>query len=181
MRIIGGELKGRKLFRPEDEGVRPTSDKVRGAIFSTIAPDIVDAAFLDGFAGSGAMGIEAVSRGAKHATFLDINPKSIALTKKNVYNCHIEDKCCVLKLDFFKFLDETTAKFDIIFIDPPYAMAEIGWLPKKVEQADILKKEGILIVEHDSGVAFSDVKRLHLIKTKKYANTTITYFMRSEE
>jgi 16S rRNA (guanine(966)-N(2))-methyltransferase RsmD len=179
MRILGGSAKGRKIFTLKNNDVRPTGAKVRAAIFNMIAPHIYDSVFLDAFAGSGAMGIEALSRGAQKSIFLDINAASIQMIKKNVKNIDFELKSFIRKENFFYFIRQNNSKFDIIFADPPYAMDGIHDIVLKVEDANSLNDEGLLIIEHDYNIILNEGKKLILVKQKKYSGTMVSIYERT--
>ena len=120
MRIIGGIHGGRILTEFENIGVRPTSDMVRESLFNILRDRVENAKFLDLFCGTGAIGIEALSRGATHVTFNDNNSKSLACLNKNLASLKIADGFSVSLRDGLAFLQSTTEKFDVIYLDPPY-------------------------------------------------------------
>ncbi len=179
MRILGGSAKGRQIFTLKNDDIRPTGAKVRAAIFNMIAPYVYGSVFLDAFAGSGAMGIESLSRGAKKSVFIDINASSIDIIKKNVKNTGFDAKSFILKENFFNFIRQNNSKFDIIFADPPYAMDQVCDILLKIEKADILNNEGLLIIEHDYNVAINQGSALTLIKQKKYSATMVSIYERA--
>jgi 16S rRNA (guanine(966)-N(2))-methyltransferase RsmD len=181
MRILGGSAKGREIVTLKNNDIRPTGAKVRAAIFNMIAPYIQDSIFLDGFAGSGAMGIEALSRGAQKSIFLDTSTASINIIKKNIKNIGFESKSLIIRENFFNFIRQNNYKFDIIFADPPYAMDGVRDIVLKVEDADILKIDGILIVEHDYTIALNQSEKLIFAKQKKYSSTMVSIFERTCE
>lgn len=178
MRIIGGKAKGRLVSTLKNNNIRPTGAKVREAIFNIIAPYVEDSLFLDGFAGSGAMGIEAISRGAVKCVFIDNNQASINIIKKNIKNTGVDDASIVIKDNFFNFIKQNKYKFDIIFLDPPYAMDGISDIVIKTQQADILRINGLLIMEHDSGIELNTCEKMALMKQKKYSDTTVSIYER---
>lgn len=120
MRVITGSARGRKLISPEGYDVRPTTDKVKESVFNIIQFDIPGAFVLDLFAGSGQLGIEALSRGAEKTVFVDSSKKSLATVKANVEICKFTLSSSVVFSDAFTFLQTTSEKFDIVFLDPPY-------------------------------------------------------------
>ncbi len=178
MQIIGGTHKGRKLIGLNGEQIRPTGAKIRGAVFNMMAPYIEGAIFLDGFAGSGAMGIEALSRGVSSSVFVDSCAQSIAVLEKNLQKLGLKEQSIVRRDNFFHFIKKTDIKFDIIFIDPPYAMAEVSEMVSLVAEADVLQHGGFLIAEHDVLVLLKADERLQTVKQKKYGNTIISVFER---
>jgi 16S rRNA (guanine966-N2)-methyltransferase len=126
MRIIAGSLKGRRLKAPDWQGLRPTSDTLRETLFNVLAARIDGARFLDACAGTGAVGIEALSRGAAHVTFVDRDPRAAALIEANLRHCGITERYAIIRVDFARaaarFADP---EIDILFLDPPYGAAEL--------------------------------------------------------
>lgn len=120
MRVITGFARGRRLLTPPDSAVRPTTDKVKESLFNIIRFDLPDSVVLDLFAGTGQLGIEAISGGAAKAVFVDSSKKSLELVKKNLEICLFSDKAQSFLSDAFDFLANTALKFDIVFLDPPY-------------------------------------------------------------
>jgi 16S rRNA (guanine966-N2)-methyltransferase len=174
MRVISGIAKGRKLSAPRGTKVRPTSDKVKEAIFNTIAPFIEESNFLDLFAGSGNVGIEALSRGAKHCTFIDIWTDSIKYIKLNVNSASFQDRSTIIKGDIFKILKKLDTKYDIIFMDPPYGYNLINSVIEVVN--DKLTRAGIVIVEAENSFNWnSSYGELKLVKISKYGDTQVGY------
>ena len=147
MRVITGSARGRKLETPPGTDVRPTTDKVKEAVFSAIQFDIEGRSFLDLFAGSGQMGIEALSRGAKYATFVDKSRKSVDIIRKNLNNAGFYHKAKVFHADSISFIDTITDLYDIVYLDPPYntgLMQKV--LPEIVEK---VKRTGVIIAENE--------------------------------
>ena len=120
MRIIAGSARGRKLFSPEGTDVRPTTDRVKEALFSIIQFEVPGARVLDLFAGTGQLGLEALSRGAAEAVFVDDSPRSLATVKKNAALCGFGDRARFVSGDAFAYLARGEGPFDIVFLDPPY-------------------------------------------------------------
>jgi len=147
MRVIAGALKGRRLTAPTWEGLRPTSDKLRETLFNLLAPAVVGARLLDGYAGTGAVGIEAISRGARDVTFVERDRRARALIAKNLVDCGIVEGYAIIGstvLHAIETLSDGPA-FDIVFLDPPYA-SDIHDVLQHV--GAIVKEDGIVIVEH---------------------------------
>jgi len=145
MRVITGEARGRRLETLEGADVRPTTDKVKEAIFSAIQFDIQGRTFLDLFAGSGQMGIEAISRGAVSATFVDSSRKAVEVVRKNLNNVGFYSRAKVVHTDSLGFLNMNSEPFDIAFLDPPYGTGLLQQaLPLVAEK---MKKTGIIIAE----------------------------------
>lgn len=146
MRVITGEARGRKLETLQGDDVRPTTDKVKEAIFSSIQFDIQGRTFLDLFAGSGQMGIEALSRGAKSATFVDSSTKAVNIVRKNLNAVGFYDRAKVLHTDSIGYLNMITEPFDIVYLDPPYG---VGLLQEALPiVAEKIKKTGIILAEN---------------------------------
>ena len=146
MRVITGKSRGRKLFAPPGEEVRPTTDNVKESVFSIIQFGIEGRSFLDAFAGSGQMGIEALSRGAKEAVFVDNSRTSLAAVKKNLALTGLQDSAVVVASDTIAYLRSCRRGFDIAFLDPPYKK---GVLQEALAlMPDVMNKSGIIICEH---------------------------------
>ena len=124
LRIIAGRLKGRRLQGPTAEGVRPTSDRLRETLFNVLGPTLDGARVLDAFAGTGALGLEALSRGARHVTFVERDRRAIAVLAANVARCDAEKACAIIREDFHH-MTGTTARFDLVLLDPPYDAADL--------------------------------------------------------
>jgi 16S rRNA (guanine(966)-N(2))-methyltransferase RsmD len=149
MRVIAGAFKGRNLKSPPSLQVRPTSDRLRETLFNVIAARVPDSRFLDLCAGSGAVGIEALSRGAAHATFVDRSRRSCQLIESNLALCRVpeeqRDIYCSEVLEFLKQWD--TDPWDLVFLDPPYKTDYLRIL-KILGSKKLLEDEGLLVVEH---------------------------------
>jgi len=147
MRIIAGTLKGRRIDAPKWEGLRPTSDKLRETLFNVLAPRIEGAVVLDGYAGTGAVGIEALSRGAAHVTFVERDPRAAALIETNLQHCGVTDRYAIIRARFAGIERPPAGdRFDVVFLDPPYGARELA---AALEAAGPLVTDGsVLIVEH---------------------------------
>ncbi len=174
MSVIAGSAKGQRIKAPKGAQTRPTSDKVREAIFSTIGAKVSDANVLDLYAGSGALGIEALSRGAGSATFIDSSTTAIKTIKDNLAKTEFEKKAKIIRKASESFLKSTkTYQFDLIFIDAPYKM-KLNNLVNNIKVAlELLTKNGLLILEHSSSIEIG--REITVEKTKKYGNTKVTY------
>ena len=149
MRIIGGKAKGTKLYTLEGINTRPTLDRVKESIFNIIQSDIQDSVVLDLFSGSGAIGLEFLSRGAKKAILCDKSKQAAEIIKKNIAKTHFEEQVKIYNLDFRECIKNLTEEFDIIYIDPPYESNYIADSLKIIIEQKILKKDGLLIIETD--------------------------------
>jgi len=145
MRVITGSARGRKLKTPENYDIRPTTDNVKESMFNILQFDIEGRTVLDMFAGSGQLGIECLSRGAKEAVFLDKDRRSVNLIKENIKSCDLSG-ARVLQADSIAYLD-TAGKFDLIFMDPPYDAGLYVPALSKINAIDILNEGGIIICE----------------------------------
>ena len=147
MRVITGIARGRKLVAPEGMDVRPTADKVKEGIFSAVQFELEGARVLDLFAGSGQMGIEALSRGASYGVFVDQSAEAVKVIKANLKKVKFDQKATVLQSDYLRYLSSCSEKFDIIFLDPPYAQSHLENALQKISEIDILSEGGIIICE----------------------------------
>lgn len=176
MRVISGKHRGKRLAPPADDKIRPTTDKIKETIFNVLQGEIEGARVLDLFAGSGALGIECLSRGAQEAVFADKNRLSLALVRENLKG--IDGKYRIIAGDFLLTLRSLRDKFDLIFLDPPYD-GEIGGIAlNKICALDILSKSGIIIYEHgsDRGIALEDAR--YKTRTKKMGSVTVDFISR---
>ena len=176
MRIISGNCKGRKLTQIHGNNIRPTSDRVKEAVFNIIGNKIKNAKVLDLFAGTGALGIEALSRQAEHATFIDL---SCDIIHKNLKLCNLEDRALILNCDIIKFgIPENLYEqhFDYIFIDPPYGKKFIEHIFQKDLFFNGLKEKTIIITEQSYKESL-DIKntKLDIYRQKKYSKTIISF------
>lgn len=161
MRIITGRYKGYKITSPKSNNIRPTTDKVRQAIFSIIG-EIKDKKFLDLFAGTGAIGLEAVSRGCSFVSFVDNSFNSIKTVKKNIDNFKDYNTYSVVKSSVNSYLSSNDYKYDIIFLDPPYNGGFVNKTLKKIFKHNTLCKSGSIVVEHSKyEIINHTVKSIH--------------------
>ena len=144
MRIVAGTLRGRTFDGPKWEGLRPTSDSLRETLFNVLGPSVLGVRVLDAFAGTGAVGIEAVSRGAVHATFIERDPRAIRLIEDNISKLGVRDACAIVRGDFMK--TATAEQFDLVFLDPPYELPDLD--DAIARTAGLVRPGGRVIVEH---------------------------------
>ena len=144
MRIVAGELRGRTLDGPKWDGLRPTSDSLRETLFNVLGPSIAGMRVLDAFSGTGAVGIEAVSRGASHATFIERDPRAVALIERNIGKLGVGNACTIVRADFMRA--KADASFDLVFLDPPYELPELDAAIGRA--AAFVVPGGRVIVEH---------------------------------
>ncbi len=182
MRVISGMKRGMRLINPENSSVRPTSDKVKEALFDMIAFDISGSKVLDLFAGTGALGIEALSRDAAYCVFVDRSKKSIELIDKNLNKAKLNQSDCsmVLNMDFsaaLMYLKQKNIIFDLVFIDPPYHDDLYDKSLRLLTDYRLIRDKGKVIIEMSTDVKIDDVKYgLTCYKVKKYGNTVIKFY-----
>jgi 16S rRNA (guanine966-N2)-methyltransferase len=146
VRIIAGALKGRRIDAPDWPGLRPTSDRLRETLFNVLAPRISGARFLDGYAGTGAVGIEALSRGASHVTFVERDRRAQRLIEQNLARSGVEDRYAIIRAGFAGAAARLAGPFEILFLDPPYGAGELGDALEAA--APLVSSSALLIVEH---------------------------------
>ena len=185
MRVIAGAYKGRNLKSPPSMNVRPTSDRLRETLFNVIAPRIQDARFLDLCAGSGAVGIEALSRGASYATFVDRSRRSCTLIEANLALCRIpEEQHEIYSSEASEFLRQTTTPpWDIVFFDPPYKDDYLKTLQFiGLHSAKILTNDGLLIVEHHHKNQLTETTGdLHRTRVLKQGDSALSFYQRAQK
>ena len=175
MKVISGIYKGRNIEGFYVDGTRPTMDRVKESLFSTIQNYIKDSVVLDLFAGSGNLGIEALSEGAKEAYLVDYNKKAINVIKKNIDNIKISN-CTVLNMDYKKSLEhfkQNNIKFNLIFLDPPYKTDYIEKALSLINENDLLDSSGIIVCESNSLDKIVYSENYTKIKEKKYGDKYI--------
>ena len=179
MRIISGKARGTKLYTLEGENTRPTLDRVKESIFNIIQSKLEDAQVLDLFAGSGAIGLECLSRGAKKAILCDKSKEAIQIIKKNIQKTHMEEKTQLYNTDFETCLEKVKKeKFDLIYIDPPYETNYIVKSLKKIIELGIVKEKSIIILETDDENRIQkEIKTLEvkIVDKRKYGRAMIIF------
>ena len=175
MRIISGTARGLKLQSLEGPDTRPTLDNVKEAIFSMLFLGCRDARVLDLFAGSGALGLEALSRGAKEAVFVDANPKACSVIKANLEKSRLGSNASVFNTDAKKYLQQQGKNgcgFDIIFLDPPYALGLLDEVLNLISEHKLLNPQGLIVCEFDNGTIV-DIQNYRLLKDKRYGRVCV--------
>lgn len=180
MRVIAGTARGHKLKSLEGRTTRPTADRVKEALFNILMPIVPGAVFLDLFAGTGSVGIEALSRGAQAATFVDENQDCIRIIKDNLEHTKLAENASVVKgnaFDAIRMMASKGNKYDIIFIDPPYGSGIPDRIIEDIGRLGILKEDGIIAVEkskkHGMGAQFGDII---LKDVRTYGNTELAFY-----
>lgn len=184
MRIIAGEHKGRQLKPVPGMKTRPTSDKIKEAVFHRMGPFFEEGQCLDLFAGSGALGLEALSRGMEKTVFVDSSIQAVKTIRHHVEMLKIEDKCEIYRNDAFKALDvlsKKEAQFSLILLDPPYDDMLYQSLIDRILEAELLRQDGLLYMEHRPNAAFTvEANNMEVIFNREYNNTTsVTIFKKN--
>ena len=202
MRIAGGEFRGRVLSVPKGLDVRPTQDRVREALFSMLQNDMCGARFLDLFAGSGSVGLEALSRGAETVTFVEHAPRSLACLSRNIAMLKVENRCRVIRADVYAWLAAAPAAnnaldglngfnglnglnapeaFDVVYADPPYAVgAEHGYATvlARLVEGGFVKPGGLFIAEMTAGQTLDSSPAWELCRDRTYGQTRLAIYRR---
>ena len=171
LRIITGTAKGKKLKTLEGEATRPTSERIKEAVFSAIQFDIEDRRVLDLFAGSGQMGLESLSRGAASVMFIDSAREAIEIVKENAKTTGFSDKCKYLVSDYRNYIRKASGRegFDLVFIDPPYAMKSSIDAAKRLLEAGLLRAGAIVVLESgEEEIDLSELSSFEVIKSTHY-------------
>ncbi|MBI4263628.1 MAG: 16S rRNA (guanine(966)-N(2))-methyltransferase RsmD [Acidobacteria bacterium] len=178
MRVIAGRLKGRRLTAPSWEGPRPTSDKLRETLFNVLTPRIEGARVLDGYAGTGAIGIEALSRGAAHVTFVERDRRAVALIDANLASCDVRQGYTIHAGDVAAVLGRLPAdvSFDLAVLDPPYEADTVGAALEAV--ADRLADDGLVVLERATRREPDVPTRLERVRDVRSGDSTLTFLRR---
>ena len=177
MRVITGKARGVQLKTPDGLTTRPTTDRVKEALFSIIQFEIPTARVLDLFGGTGQLGIEALSRGAKSAVFVDAGEPACRLIKENLRRTKLEKDAKVIRSDYLDYLKRCREKFDIVFLDPPYAEVFLENALKCITEIDILETGGIIVAERPVGKELPwDFEGFTRSKDYKYGKTLLTIY-----
>lgn len=180
MRVITGKARGVQLKTPEGMQTRPTTDRVKEALFSIIQFEIPGAKVLDLFGGTGQLGIEALSRGAKCATFVDTGEAPCKLIKENLKRTKLEGEARIIRSDYLAYLSGCQEQFDIIFLDPPYAEVFLENALKRITEIDILHSNGIIVTERPVGKELPwEYEGYTRSKDHKYGKTLITIYRKA--
>lgn len=181
MRVISGSMKGRRLHAVPGTNTRPTTDKIKESIFNMIGPYFDGGQVLDLFAGSGSLGIEAISRGMDHGYFIDKDSKALATIKRNLEDLRIEDQASVFRNDSKRALAalrKNETSFDLILLDPPYFKQELIALLTIIDEGKMLKEDGQIVVEHSKEVELPDeIGNLTRKRLERYGITYISIFV----
>ena len=175
MRVVGGKYRGKKLVSPMDENTRPTLDKTRESIFNIIGMKIMDSTCLDLFAGSGAFGVEALSRGASVVHFNDIHKNAIKVINENIQSLKgLDREYAVFSKGYMEFLRDSNTKYDIVFLDPPYSMKVIGEIVSYMLDNKLVNEGGIFVIETLKEDVFDIDYKFVKVKEYVYGKTKVT-------
>ena len=182
MRVIAGEYKGRRLAAPTWPGLRPTSDRLKETVFALLAPRLEGARVLDGFAGSGALGLEALSRGAASVVFIELDSRAAGLIERNLAHCRITDGYVMMRAEFTRALRQLPAdrRFDLALLDPPYDLADLASMVEAA--AGRMAPGGVLLLEHASRrEAPARVGSFAAVRQVKAGGSTVTFYREAPE
>ena len=179
MRIISGVSKGRRLTTPKGQGVRPTSDRVKESIFNILGGEVAEKIVLDLFAGTGNLGIEALSRGARKALFVENGRQALKLIQRNLAQCGMEGRSEILAKDVNRaigILKEKGDLFDLILLDPPYGKGWVGRTLMKLQSERVYHENSILVIQHDRREPLLDISnRWTLLRERKIGDTVVSF------
>lgn len=185
MRVIAGKARSIQLKAPEGMETRPTTDRIKETLFNMINNNIYDSCFLDLFAGSGGIGIEALSRGARKAYFIESNRKACSVIEANLSKTHLVEDACIINTNALNALSRLSSdeKFDIVFMDPPYGKGLEKEILSKPTFIDILNEDALVIVESDLETSFmkDEFNGLRIVKEKIYKTNKHTFFEKTDD
>jgi 16S rRNA (guanine966-N2)-methyltransferase len=178
MRVIAGKFGGRKFAPAGASHIRPAADRVKGTIFNILQNRLAMRGIhvLDLYAGTGSLGIEAISRGATSVTFVDDSQESLSIIQTNIALFKCEPQCTIVNADAMEFILNSKEQYELIFADPPYAYEQTSDIPQRVFSANLLKKEGFLIIEHQEKKSFPESTQYRLIVKKEFGQTSVSFF-----
>jgi 16S rRNA (guanine966-N2)-methyltransferase len=179
LRVISGYLRGKRLFSPRGLELRPTSDRVKEAIFDILQDQFQGQNVLDLFAGTGALGIESLSRGASRAVFVEENPRSLSALRRNIEECRLKERIEVLGrkvLPALKILEAREEAFGLIFLDPPYDKGEARRVLEVLSRSSILTPGTLVVAEHSLSEEIDSIPLLQRIDLRKYGRTLVSFF-----
>ncbi|MGD9382499.1 MAG: 16S rRNA (guanine(966)-N(2))-methyltransferase RsmD [Desulfobacterales bacterium] len=179
LRIISGRLKGKKLRSVRGVTIRPTADRLRESIFNILSNQVLNAMVLDLFAGTGALGMEALSRGAESAVFVDNNPGALSVIQRNITSCAFDKQAHIIKWDIKKNLDclkSAGTAFDLVFMDPPYNQGMVKSALFNLEQTGSLEQAARIVVEHSPLEPIpEDIFMFEIADRRKYGKTLVSF------
>ena len=182
LRVVAGVQKGRQLKQPVSPGLRPTSARVKEALFSIIADLVPNAQVLDLYAGTGALGLEALSRGAQEVVFVENQESSINVLRENIQDCSLTECCTIIAEDVETFLTNPsspydTTTFDLVFADPPYEISNLESLLAKIDAAQRVTRNGVVVLEHFKKTSLPlQAGRLQQSRQSRYGDTMLSFY-----
>lgn len=181
MRITGGEARGLRLAVPRSLHVRPTSDRVRGALFQLVGQTVANANVLDLYAGTGALGIEALSRGAANVDFVENNNRLCQIIKQNIKSAGFVSRGNVHKTSVKQSLTTLKGLYDLVLLDPPYEMTDLTEIMVRSGDSNLLRNKGMVILEHSKRTVVEErYGSLCLEKQKRYGDTSVSMYIKGE-
>jgi 16S rRNA (guanine(966)-N(2))-methyltransferase RsmD len=183
MRVVSGEAKGRRLKSPVKECIRPTADRVKETLFDIIGDRIREARVLDLFAGTGSLGIEALSRGARSILFVDVAKQAIRLISDNLIRTDLQERAEIWRTDALRAiarLGKKGRRFEIALLDPPYEYGHIERIMRRYQQADLSTPESMIVVEHHKKTVLPDgVESMYRFLEKRFGDTVLSFYQRN--
>lgn len=174
MRIVGGEARGRRLFAPEGTDTRPTADRVRESLFNILSQRVRGARVLDLFAGSGALSLEAISRGAQGAVLVELDRVAAGVIRRNIELMRAEGVARLLQMDYVRAIGQLSGAFDIVFMDPPYRMLEAyGEAARRLRDGGLLSPGAVLLMEHRSKSDLSLPDGFEIYDERRYGECAV--------
>lgn len=183
MRIIAGKAKGSQIFAPKGQETRPTQDRVRESLFNILQMDLPGAHVLDLFAGSGALALEALSRGAEQAVLVDSDVEAVACIRRNMQKLGFTKEATLLSCDWQAALRRMAGQgllFDLVFLDPPYHRTDTGAICARLAQEGLLEEGALLVVEHQKGKGPTPPEAFRLREVRSYRDTEISFVVYQE-
>lgn len=184
MRVIAGTAKGTRLEAPKGRKTRPTLDRVREALFSILGAKVVEARVLDLYAGTGAIGIEALSRGAAHCEFIEMDAECAVLLQRNLEAARVESRANIQRLRLPEGLSRTghaEEEYDLIYADPPFGFTDYSLLCTELVRNGLIGPEGVVIVEHDARASLAECSaELVCFREARYGKTCLSFFTAEE-
>lgn len=175
MRIIAGTFRGRTLTAGRGLAIRPATDRARQTIFDILTHRISfeDLAVLDLFSGTGSLGLESLSRGAAHVTFVESSRSSIDVLQANIRSLGCEAQCTVYQSEVFRFLKSVGRSYDLIFADPPYALPDIARIPEAIEASTVLRQGSIVVMEHPTSIPIALAGEKYAVTKRQFGQTGV--------
>lgn len=178
IRIIAGKYGGRQIEAPDNKRTHPMGERIRNALFNKLSDEIIDARVLDAFAGTGSIGLEALSRGAKHTTFIEKDRIAHKILTNNVFNLKVENQTTIVRAGVSPWLDNNlTERFDIIFADPPYHDSQLSTVKKLM---DYLNPGGLVILSHPGRGELPTKTGVVVVDNRSYGNAVLTFYRRED-